>query len=90
VGSDNAYSAAELIDRANNDPGLDDLRRLLVKQAGRRTGEISVRSLGMWLNSRLRGKVHDGFRLEKVQASGNGHGGRFALVEERAWGDERV
>jgi putative DNA primase/helicase len=69
LGMDVAYTAAEVVDRANNArDGVDDLRRLLVMHAGGFRGEIDVKRAGMWLHS-VYGQIHDGLRLEKVGGS---------------------
>lgn len=84
LGEDKAYTAAEVVHRANNDFKLEDLLRLLVTHAGGFRGEIDVKRAGMWLHS-VYGQIHDGFRLDKVKNASSKGGAKYALRAVKRW-----
>jgi putative DNA primase/helicase len=84
VGPDVPYTAAELVEKANERPSdympvkHPELHALLVTQAGGFKGEIDVQRVGKWLSS-IYGQIHNGFRLEKVKNANSRRGTKYAL-----------
>jgi putative DNA primase/helicase len=87
-----AYTAAELIDKANKQRGVEtadhvyehdwaypQLRELFLQQGGTPRGDIDTRRIGNWLMS-IRGRIHDGHCIERVRESAS-HGNKYALVK---------
>ena len=72
---DASYTAADLATRAT-ERLPPELHELLLQLAGSSRGDIDPRKVGLWL-TRIQGRIHDGYRIERVKRSA--HGNSYAL-----------